>query len=59
MRYLYVVSIVDKQGKMQSYGISAPTKVKAEAEACRLAGVPEDSEPSTFQRLHQIDSEVV
>lgn len=55
---LYVISITDSQARMQSYRIVASSKALAEAEACRLAGVPPDTEPATFQNTGRIDSEV-
>ena len=58
MKNLYIVSINDSQGRMQSYRIAAATKALAEAEACRLAGVPTDTEPATVQNTGRIDSEV-
>jgi hypothetical protein len=58
MKNLYIISISDSQGRMQSYRIAAPTKLLAEAEACRLAGVAPDTEPATFQNTGRIDSEV-
>jgi hypothetical protein len=58
MQALYVISLIDSSGKMQSYGIAASTRNLAESEARRLAGVGEDVEPATSQKLHQIDSTV-
>lgn len=53
---LYVISINDSQGRMQSYGIVASTKINAEKEACKLAGVPEGTETHTSQNLHRVDA---
>ena len=58
MKNLYVVAIQDAAGRMQSYGIASSTKKNAEAEACRLAGVPPETENSSSQMLHRIDSDV-
>ena len=58
MKNLYIVSILDSQQRMQSYRIAASTLALAIAEACRLAGVPADTEPSTAQNAGRIDSEV-
>lgn len=58
MRSLYVISINDSLGRMQSYGITASTMALAVAEACRRAGVPDTTEPQTAQRLHTVDAEV-
>jgi hypothetical protein len=55
---IYILSINDSHGRMQSYTIAAATKAAAEAEACRLAGVPADTETATSQKSGRIDSEV-
>jgi len=55
---LYVISLFDAAKRQVSYGIVASTKVKAEAEACKLAGVPAGTETLTSQNLHRVDSVV-
>lgn len=54
---IYIISLIDSQKRMQSYHIVAATKVLAEAEACRLAGVTADTETHTAQNAGRIDSE--
>jgi hypothetical protein len=56
MKFLYVISINDSQGRMQAYGIVATTRANAEAEARSLAGVGPDAEPATSQKLHAVDA---
>jgi len=58
MANLYVISLNDSQGRMQSYSIVASTKINAEAEACRLAGVAEGTETQTSQKMAHVDSTV-
>lgn len=58
MKSLYIVSINDAQGRMQSYNIISSTMAAAVTEACRLAGVADGTEPQTAQRSCGIHSEV-
>lgn len=58
MKNVYIISIIDSTNRMQSYRIAAATQTAAQTEACRLAGVPDGTEPSTFQNTGRIDSEV-
>lgn len=55
---LYVISINNAQGRMQSYGIVASTMANALTEAQRLAGVGFETEAASQQMLHAVDSVV-
>jgi hypothetical protein len=56
MKSLYVVSIVNNQGRMVSYNIVATSMSAAITKAQTEAGV--DTDPQTFQKLAGIDFEV-
>lgn len=59
MLSLYVISLFDSKKSHVSFAVVTTTRAKAEAEACRLAGVPaEGTEPQTSQLLHRVDSVV-
>ena len=58
MKYVYVISIIDSTGRMQSYRIVAATLSLATAKAQTLAGVASTVEPSTTQNQGQVDAEV-
>ncbi len=55
---VYIISINDSQGRMQSYRIASTTLAAAITEAQRLAGVGEGAEPASSQNAGRIDSEV-
>ena len=55
---VYLISMNDSQGRMQSYRFVAASMVLATTEAQRLAGVPDTTEPATAQNTGRIDSEV-
>jgi hypothetical protein len=57
MKYIYVISINDSQGRMQSYRIVAASLALATAKAQELAGV-DSVEPATTQNQGRIDAEV-
>lgn len=57
MKNLYLVSIADSQGRMQSYGVSASTRTLAETAARSAAGVAVDAEPQSTVNMHVIDIE--
>ncbi len=56
---LYIISINDSQGRMQSYRIAATTLTLATAEARTQAGVASDAEPATTQNTGRIDAEAM
>jgi hypothetical protein len=58
MKYVYVISILDSAGRMESYRIVAANLSLATAKAQELAGVDATIEPSTTQNQGRIDSEV-
>lgn len=57
MKNLYIISLNDSQGRMQSYRIAATTRTLAEAAARTAAGVASDAEPATSQNAGRIDIE--
>ena len=58
MKYVYVISINDSAGRMQSYRIVAANLALATAKAQELAGVDSTVEPATTQNQGRIDAEV-
>ena len=58
MKSIYVISILDSAGRMQSYRIVAANLSLATAKAQELAGVDATVEPATTQNQGRIDAEV-
>lgn len=54
---IYQISLTDSQSRMQSYCIVATSLTLATAEARALAGVGEDAETATTQKMGRVDSE--
>jgi len=54
-KWLFRITIErNARGGMENYNIVASNRADAEKQACKLAGVPEDTEPHTAVRGDQI-----
>jgi hypothetical protein len=49
-KYLYRIVFLQTTGQRSLYQIVASTRENAEAEACRIAGLPAGTEPESSQR---------
>ena len=57
MRWIFRITLEKtSRGGMENFNIVASNRADAEKEACRLAGVPEDTEPHTAVRGEQVHS---